>query len=107
MTSPTGSGAVSTRAFIPHRVHSSIGVLMAASVAAGVCVPGAVGADVARLPEGEPAAGLAIDVEHPSGILTSRVRVAADEQGVWHATSASLRTARKIFDGTVFPRPRR
>lgn len=104
---PAAQGAVSTRAFIPHRVHSSIGVLMAASVAAGICVPGTVAADVARKPEGEPADGLAIDVEHPSGILTSRVRVAADEQGVWHATSASLRTARKIFDGTVFPRPRR
>ncbi|NYF18532.1 4-oxalomesaconate tautomerase [Microbacterium sp. AK009] len=104
---PTQGGAVSTRAFIPHRVHSSIGVLMAASVAAGICVPGTVAADVARRPDGEPADGLALDVEHPSGILTSRVRVAADEQGHWHAASASLRTARKIFDGTVFPRPRR
>lgn len=104
---PTAGGAVATRAFIPHRVHTSIGVLMAASVAAGVCVPGAIGADAARRPEGDPDAGLAIDVEHPSGILTSRVRIAVDGQGVWRATSASLRTARKIFDGIVFPRPRR
>lgn len=100
---PSNGGVVAARAFIPHRVHSSIGVLMAASVAAGVSVPGAVGADVAHLP----ATGSdGVAIEHPSGVTTARVHVDRDGDGVWRATSASLRTARKIFDGTVFPRPR-
>ena len=37
---PRNGGVVSTRAFIPKRVHTSLGVLMAASVAAGVVLAG-------------------------------------------------------------------
>src|SRR5690349_1354661 len=36
LSPPRDGGAISTRAFIPSRVHSSVGVLMAASVAAGI-----------------------------------------------------------------------
>ena len=45
-------------------------------------------------------------IEHPSGSFPSRVRVARDTGGTWRASSFSLRTARKLFDGRVFPRPR-
>ncbi|MEZ3159367.1 4-oxalomesaconate tautomerase [Microbacterium sp. BWT-B31] len=101
LSPPRGGGAVSTRAFIPHRVHTSIGVLMAASVAAGVRIPGAVGADLAIVPaEG------ALGIEHPSGVFDARVSVSQDSAGVWHGTSTSVRTARKLFDGVVFARPR-
>lgn len=101
LSAPTGGGAISTRIFIPARVHTSIGVLMAASVAAGIRIPGAVGADLAAVHGGGPDA-----IEHPSGSFPARVRVEQSADGVWHATSRSLRTARKIFDGLVFPRPR-
>ncbi|MFT4210636.1 MAG: 4-oxalomesaconate tautomerase [Microbacterium sp.] len=102
LSAPSGGGAISTRAFIPHRVHTSVGVLMAASVAAGIRIPGAVGTELAVLPpEGEPTG-----IEHPSGVFPAEVRVEQDAEGVWHAASLSLRTARKIFDGRVFPRPR-
>ncbi|GAA1959975.1 4-oxalomesaconate tautomerase [Microbacterium deminutum] len=102
VSAPRGGGAISTRAFIPRRVHTSIGVLMAASVAAGISIPGAVGSDLARLPgEGS------IDIEHPTGSFPARVSVGKDAQGVWRGTSTSIRTARKLFDGTVFPRPAR
>lgn len=93
-------GAISTRAFIPHRVHTSIGVLMAASVAAGIRIPGAVGSDVARFADAHDT-----PLEHPGGTFTARVEVGRDADGIWRATSASLRTARKLFDGRVFPRP--
>ncbi|WP_194396876.1 4-oxalomesaconate tautomerase [Microbacterium atlanticum] len=94
-------GAVSTRAFIPTRVHTSIGVLMAASVAAALRIPGAVGSDLAG-----PLGGDETVIEHPSGTTVSHVRV-THADGVWRATSSSTRTARKLFDGLVFPRPRR
>lgn len=101
LSPPANGGAVSTRGFIPARVHTSIGVLMAASVAAGIRIPGAVGADFAR-PSGDgPDA-----IEHPSGSFPASVRVTQTPDGTWSATSTSLRTARKLFDGTVFPRPR-
>jgi 4-oxalomesaconate tautomerase len=101
LSPPRHGGAISTRGFIPHRVHASIGVLMAASVAAGVCVPGTVAADLASPPDDGP-----VDVEHPGGIFPSQVSVARSVDGTWRATSTSVRTARKIFDGVVFPRPR-
>ena len=100
LSSPRDGGAIATRAFIPSRVHSSIGVLMAASVAAGISIPGAVGADLARLPHSGP-----IEVEHPSGSFPALVHVAQADDGTWSGTSTSIRTARKLFDGTVFPRP--
>jgi 4-oxalomesaconate tautomerase len=103
LSAPRDGGAISTRAFIPSRVHPSIGVLMAASVAAGIRLPGAVGADFARVDTG----GSSTAIEHPSGTFAASVTVTHDDAGTWHASSASVRTARKIFDGTVFPRPRR
>ncbi|MDQ1129753.1 4-oxalomesaconate tautomerase [Microbacterium sp. SORGH_AS_0888] len=97
----TAGGAISTRAFIPHRVHTSIGVLMAASVAAGLRIPGTVAAELATDDGGE-----TVSIEHPGGAFPARVRVDRAPDGAWQAASLSLRTARKIFDGRVFPRPR-
>ncbi|MBN9183657.1 MAG: 4-oxalomesaconate tautomerase, partial [Microbacterium sp.] len=94
-------GAIATRAFIPTRVHTSIGVLMAASVAAALRIPGTVGAELAVLPD----AASATLVEHQTGVFPARVSV-EERDGAWYGTSVSERTARKIFDGTVFPRPR-
>jgi 4-oxalomesaconate tautomerase len=100
LSPPRAGGAISTRAFIPSRVHSSIGVLMAASVAAGISIPGAVGADLAQLSGAE-----TIELEHPSGSFPARVRVSQSADGTWSASSTSVRTARKLYDGVVFPRP--
>ncbi|MET0862378.1 MAG: 4-oxalomesaconate tautomerase [Microbacterium sp.] len=100
LSPPRSGGAISTRAFIPSRVHTSIGVLMAASVAAGIRIPGSVGSDIAS-----PSPGGPDGIEHPTGTFPARVAVSRDDDGTWTATSSSLRTARKIFDGVVFPRP--
>jgi 4-oxalomesaconate tautomerase len=100
---PTDGGDVATRAFIPHRVHTSLGVLMAASVAAALRIPGTVAAGVARDGSADPESEEPIVIEHPTGSLISRVRVRRDADA-WHAASLSVRTARKLFDGTVFPR---
>ncbi|MEU2585929.1 4-oxalomesaconate tautomerase [Streptomyces avermitilis] len=99
---PLHGGAIMTRTFIPVRCHTSIGVLCAASVAAGLRVEGGVGQDLAR----QPAHGDRLRIEHPTGFLDL-------EAGIEHAAAggvpvarrtAVVRTARKIFDGTVFPR---
>lgn len=107
LSAPREGGAISTRAFIPSRVHTSIGVLMAASVAAAIRLPGAVGADLARLEAPADSTTPPTAIEHPSGTFAASVTVTLDSDGTWHASSASVRTARKIFDGTVFARPRR
>ncbi|MGC0328350.1 4-oxalomesaconate tautomerase [Streptomyces sp. SAI-170] len=98
---PRDGGAITTRTFIPVRCHTSIGVLGAASVAAGVRVEGGVGADLARLP----ADGDRVRIEHPTGFLDidSGLETGPDGLPVSRRT-AVVRTARKILDGTVFPR---
>lgn len=100
VSEPQHGGAISTRAFIPTRVHTSIGVLMAASVAAGIRIPGTAAEGLARLPHTD-----SLGIEHPSGVLPAEVRVGKSADGAWWATSTTIRTARKLFDGTVFPRP--
>ncbi|MGP4005088.1 4-oxalomesaconate tautomerase [Streptomyces sp. 4N124] len=99
---PRDGGAVTTRTFIPVRCHTSIGVLGAASVAAGLLVPGGVGEGIAE----PPGRSDRIRIEHPTGFLDIETSVepgAAQTAPVVRRT-AVVRTARKIFDGTVFPR---
>ncbi len=93
---PRNGGAVSTRTFIPHRCHASIGVLGAVSVATACMLPGTPGASVAEIPPGRTKE---IHVEHPIGAMT--VVASVDDQGTV-TDAAILRTARKLFDGTVF-----
>ncbi|WP_320782788.1 4-oxalomesaconate tautomerase [Streptomyces sp. CRN 30] len=100
---PRDGGAVTTRTFIPVRCHTSIGVLGAASVAAGLRLPGGAGEGIAELPE----TGDRVRVEHPTGFLDVETAVVpgADGSPPVVRRTAVVRTARKIFDGTVFPRP--
>ena len=94
---PTGGGVVMTRTFIPHRVHQSIGVLGAASVAAGCCIPGSVAQGIADTTGG----GL-LDVEHPTGRLTVDIELRAESAAITVRRSALLSTARKLMDGNVY-----
>lgn len=97
MVSPArNGGAISTRTFIPHRCHKTIGVLGAVSVATACLTPGAVGHDLAAIPEGD---SKVLSVEHPTGELTV---VGHIENGTV-ARAEVLRTARKLMDGTVYP----
>ncbi|MFJ4620887.1 4-oxalomesaconate tautomerase [Streptomyces sp. NPDC088812] len=101
LAAPRAGGAVTTRTFIPVRCHTSIGVLGAASVAAGLQIEGGVGADLARLAPGSDR----IRIEHPTGFLDIESSLGATADGLPSARrTAVVRTARKIFDGTVFPR---
>ncbi|KMS76255.1 4-oxalomesaconate tautomerase [Streptomyces viridochromogenes] len=101
LASPRHGGAITTRTFIPARCHTSIGVLGAAGVAAGLRVEGGVGADLAELP----ADGDRVRIEHPTGFLDIESSLGTDSAGRPTARrTAVVRTARKIFDGTVFPR---
>lgn len=97
VSAPRDGGAVSTRTFIPHSCHKSIGVLGAVSVATACLTEGAVGHDLAVRPEG---AVKAMSIEHPTGEMTVMGTMAED--GTVERTEV-LRTARKLADGVVFP----
>ena len=98
---PREGGTLSTRTFIPHRCHASIGVLGAVTVATGASLPGSVAEGVAALPGPD---GL-VRIEHPTGFFDTRATTAADGANGAAATAAVVRTARKLFEGTVWPRP--
>ena len=99
---PRSGGAIATRTFIPHRCHASIGVLGAVSVATACMIPGSTAHALARVPGGDEKL---VAVEHPSGETSVMMDVAMDNGTLKVRRAAVLRTARKLFEGRVFPRP--
>jgi 4-oxalomesaconate tautomerase len=97
---PVDGGTISTRSFIPLTPHTSIGVLGAVSVVTAILLEGAVGHDMAELPTG----GARMDVEHPTGHLQVEVEVDGTVDPPRVRRSGVVRTARKLFEGVVFPR---
>ncbi|MDO9476214.1 MAG: PrpF domain-containing protein, partial [Pseudohongiella sp.] len=93
-------GLISTRNFIPHRVHEAIGVLGAVSVASACIIADSVANSVsnADLSEGKHT----IDVEHPTGFFTVEITSESSGGKTRIISSALLRTARKIMQGSVF-----
>ncbi|MGE0847557.1 MAG: 4-oxalomesaconate tautomerase [Flavobacteriaceae bacterium] len=96
VSAPARGGAISTRSFIPHRCHAGIGVFAAVSVATACTLAGSPAAALADLP----ADGRFL-IEHPSG--AAEVLLRFDPAGDV-VSAGTLRTARKLFDGRVFPR---
>lgn len=91
------NGAVlMTRCFIPHRVHATIGVFAAITAATAATLTGGPAHEVAQLPEAS-----SFRIAHPGG--AAEVLIERDDAGRVTRTG-TLRTARKLFDGRVFPR---
>lgn len=96
VSAPAAGGTINTRSFIPHRCHASVGVFAAVSVATACTLPGSPAAGLAVLP----ADGRFV-IEHPTG--AAEVLIETDAGGAVIA-AGTLRTARKLMDGRVFPR---
>jgi 4-oxalomesaconate tautomerase len=62
-------------------------------------MPGAVGSDLVAKPSGS-----RLSIEHPSGALQVEVELDTTATPPAVLRSGVVRTARKLFDGTVFPR---
>ena len=98
---PRAGGAVATRTFIPHRCHTSIGVLGAVSVATACVLPDSTARALARVPDG---VEKLVSVEHPSGETSVMMNVSVEDGALRVSKAAVLRTARKLFEGRVFSR---
>ncbi len=96
VSAPENGGSIATRSFIPHRVHAAIGVFAAISVATATRIEGSVAKDCAV----DPGDGNYL-VEHPTGALDVFLDIGADGEILG---AGNRRTARKLFDGRVFPR---
>jgi 4-oxalomesaconate tautomerase len=99
---PKHGGAVSTRTFIPHRVHEAIGVLGAVSVATACVLKGSVADGVAKLDGFKGSGSVQLEVEHPTGFFTVDMEVGTADGQLKVKRSALLRTARKLMEGQVF-----
>jgi len=98
VAAPKNGGHLSTRTFIPHRCHQSIGVLGAISVATAALLDGSTASEL--LERGGDSD--VITLEHPSGTFDAVVSLTGDGKTV--GRSGIVRTARKLMDGVVFPR---
>jgi len=98
---PASGGAINTRTFIPHRVHSSVGVLGAISIATACVLDGSVASEFVAAGVCGSEARRELDIEHPTGFFTVALeteRVGADFRV---SRSALLRTARMLMRGEV------
>ncbi len=92
-------GTVSTRTFIPHRVHDAIGVFGAVSVATACVLKGSVANDLLAL---EARGATDLEIEHPTGFFTVSMEVQGEDANLKIQRSALLRTARKLMTGEVY-----
>ncbi len=94
LISPARNGGdVSTRTFIPHRVHEAIGVLGAVSVATALALKdGITGAKT-------------FEIEHPTGFFSVEMEIAGRGETLKVTRSALLRTARMLMRGEVLVPP--
>ena len=103
VSAPCAGGHIRTRTFIPHRCHEAIGVLGAVSVAAAAFLDGSPAACVAQ----PSTFGKPFSCEHPTGRFEVVIEVdeaSAPDGSMQLRRAGVVRTARKLFDGTVFPR---
>jgi len=96
---PRNGGAITTRSFIPHICHASIGVLAAVTVGTACLLPGSPAAKFADIPDDT---AKYLSIEHPSGEFTVELEVDGLDGVPDVRRAALLRTARKLFAGEVY-----
>lgn len=96
LSPPMREGTINTRCFIPHRVHKSIGVFVAITVATATAINESIAYNLAE----PPSDGQRYKIEHPSGSTEVILEFNSDGRVIG---AGNLRTARKLFDGFVFP----
>jgi 4-oxalomesaconate tautomerase len=100
IAAPGHGGNISTRTFIPHDCHRSIGVLGAVTVATACLIPGSVTEGIATIP---PGTDKTFSIEHPSGAIEIRLVVDEDAEPQESIIKAGvIRTARTLMRGEVF-----
>lgn len=96
---PQGGGTISTRSFIPHECHASIGVFAAVTVATAAALPGSPAASVAAMAPGRERA---VSVEHPTGEFTVSLTVGGPPDKPVVERAGLVRTARILMDGMAY-----
>jgi 4-oxalomesaconate tautomerase len=93
---PAHGGAVTTRCFIPHVCHATIGVLAAVTIATACALPGSAADGIAVVPDG---ASKLMSVEHPTGEVTVGLDLEGGANAPVVRRAALLRTTRRMMEG--------
>ena len=96
---PRNGGIIASRFFVPETCHKSHPVTGTVCIASACAIPGTVASQIAPLP---PAPQGMLRIEHPSGVII--LDLDADFTGGRQELrrAALIRTARRIFEGSVF-----
>lgn len=97
---PRAGGAISTRSFIPHRVHEAIGVLGAISVATGCVLKGSIADGIAQVAGNT--GDIELSVEHPTGFFTVSITLSETDKTLAVERASLIRTARKLMQGEIY-----
>jgi 4-oxalomesaconate tautomerase len=95
---PRSGGAISTRSFIPHRAHATIGVFAALSVATACLLPESPAHGVAQIPDGPTKLMM---IEHPTGASPVSMSTEVQDGKTVVTEAAIISTARALFTGQV------
>jgi 4-oxalomesaconate tautomerase len=98
VAAPRAGGVISTRSFLPHKCHASIGVFGAVSVATACIQPGAPAHTLSHVPEG---GSKRMKLEHPSGSFEIIMEVGGTKEAPIVERIGLIRTARVLMDGMV------
>lgn len=95
----TKGGLINTRTFIPHKCHSSVGVLGAVTVASACLIPGSVAECLVTISANNPQR---ISVEHPSGSYDIALQVEYSGSLPSFTKAGVIRTARLLSRGELY-----
>ncbi len=97
LSKPQHGGTLSVRYLTPLRCHASLAVTGAVTIATATSMPGTVAHDMVGTP------GTVIELEHPAGHLglTVEPQFDATTGQLQFCRTALIRTARRIFEGTL------
>jgi 4-oxalomesaconate tautomerase len=87
---------ISTRSFLPHKCHETIGVFGAVSVATACILPGTSCHSLSKIPEGR---NKRMKLEHPTGEFEVVMQVGGTSEAPGIERVGVLRTARVLMDG--------
>jgi len=99
VSKPRNGGVISTRSFIPHRCHSTIGVFAAVTVATACLIPNSLAAKISGNIKN---ANNLYLIEHPSGGMEVNVEIENISGEFIVKQSGFVRTARKLFEGEAY-----
>jgi 2-methylaconitate cis-trans-isomerase PrpF len=97
---PRSGGTIAVRYFTPHACHRSVAATGAIGLATACVLSGSLAQELAGPPPAGPTARLAI--EHPAGRIPIELELAPPGAEVPVLRASLIRTARRLFAGSVF-----